>query len=395
MAEKTKTDEVDLSQPKTPQQYLRLFFSGFAMGAADIVPGVSGGTMAFILGVYETLINAIKSVDTDVLRMAMKFDVKGVIDHIPFRFLFALGSGLIVALLLLASVLHTLLDEQPTFLFAFFAGLILASIVAIGIKVKWEMLPIVAFIIAGIFAFWVVGLGSEVNYVEDLIHAVEDNEDVEAYRTVLIDQLQEAEFEEDASEQVDALISAVEADSGVKAIEDELEEALYEPSDPLVLFGSGMIAICAMLLPGISGSFILLILGQYTVILGAVKTIDIVPIISVGLGAVVGIIAFSRVISWLLKHYRDITIAALVGFMTGSLRLIYAEAEDGVGIVSPDTSTLDGGQIVLVVALIIIGFVGVSLLDHLQTRENPVISLVWRSNKNTIDDVKEKATALD
>lgn len=379
MAEQTQTDETDLSQPKTLKQYLRLFFSGFAMGSADIVPGVSGGTMAFILGIYETLIDAIKSVDLNVLKMATKFDIKGIIDHVPFRFLFALGSGVIVALLLLASLLHTLLEEQPTFIFAFFAGLILASIIAIGIKVKWAIPAIVAFVIAGVFAFWVVGLGSEVNYVEDLIHAVQDNEDVEAYRTVLIDQLTEAEYEENVSERVDALILAIEADSGVKAIEDELEEALYEPSSPLVLFGSGMIAICAMLLPGISGSFILLILGQYTVILGAVHARDIMPIIAVGLGAVVGIIAFSRVISWLLKNHRDITIAALVGFMTGSLRLIYIEAADGVGIVSPENSTLDAGQIALVIALIIIGFIGVSLLDHLQTRENPVISLVYRS----------------
>ena len=398
MTEKTHVDEnngeVDLSQPKTPQQYLRLFFSGFAMGSADIVPGVSGGTMAFILGIYETLLDAIKSVNVDVIRMVLKFDVKGVIDHIPFRFLITLALGLGTAVLLLASLLHTLLEEQPTFLFSFFAGLIIASIIAIGVKVKWAIPAIASFLIAGVFAFWIVGLGSEVNYVEDLVHAVREGEDVDAYRTVLIDQLETAEFE-NASERVDALIDALNADEGVGEIEDELEEALYEASSPVTLFFSGMIAICAMLLPGISGSFILLILGQYATVLGAVKTLDIVSIAAVGAGTVIGIIAFSRVISWLLKNYRNVTVAALVGFMTGSLRLIYMEAESGVSIINPDTAVLDGGQIALVAILILIGFIGVSILDHLQSLDNPVMSLVWRSPEASVDDIKEKATALE
>ena len=99
MSDNTKFKTEDLSQPKTAFEYLRLYFSGFAMGSADIVPGVSGGTMAFILGIYETLINAIKSADMDVIRMALKFDVKGVIDHIPFRFIITLGLGIASAVL--------------------------------------------------------------------------------------------------------------------------------------------------------------------------------------------------------------------------------------------------------------------------------------------------------
>ena len=386
MAQKTPIDEnngdVDLSHPKTPQQYLRLFLSGFAMGSADIVPGVSGGTMAFILGIYETLLDSIKSVDLNVIKLALKFDVKGVIDHIPFRFLITLALGIGTAILLLANVLHTLLEEQPTFLFAFFAGLIIASIIAIGVKVSWKLPAIVSFLIAGVFAFWIVGLGSEVNHVENLVHAVREAEDVDAYRAVLIDQLEIAEFE-NAGQRVDALIVAINADEGVKDIEDELEEALYKPSSPVTLFFSGMIAICAMLLPGISGSFILLIMGQYGAVLGAVKTLDIVSIAAIGAGAGIGIIAFSRVISWLLKNYPNVTIAALVGFMTGSMRLIYAEAEAGVSIMNPDTGVLDGGQIALVLILILVGFIAVSLLDHVQSLENPVISLIWKPSKST------------
>jgi putative membrane protein len=113
----------------------------------------------------------------------------------------------------------------------------------------------------------------------------------------------------------------------------------------------------------------------------------------VGLGAGVGVIAFSRVISWLLKHYENATIAALVGFMTGSLRLIYSEASKGVDVVSADNA-LSGGQIALVVALMLFGFVLVSFLDHLQSRRNPVFAWTWKPAP-AIDSIAEQAEALD
>ncbi len=378
MAETTQVDKHDLAKPQTLQQYLRLFLSGFTMGAADIIPGVSGGTMAFILGIYETLIDSIKSVNVDMLRMVLKLDIKGILNDTPVRFMIALGLGIITAVLLLANLLHTWIEEHPTFIFAFFAGLILASILAIAFKVRWTVPSLVAFVIATVFAFGLVGLRAETNYVENLLVAVEEGRDIPLHRGALIDQLQTVGFA-NATERVDALIAAVEAHEEAKVIEDELEEALYVPSSPVVLFFSGMVAICAMLLPGISGAFILLILGQYATVLGAVKTLDMMPILAVGLGALVGIITFSRVISWLLKHYRDVTVAALVGFMTGSLRLIYTEAANGVSTVNPGSNTLAAEQIVLVAALILIGFMGVSLLDHLQGQDNPVISLGRRS----------------
>jgi uncharacterized membrane protein len=362
------------------------------MGAADIVPGVSGGTMAFILGVYETLINAIKSFDITAIRKALKFDVQGVMEHIPFRFLIALGLGVGSAIILLASLLHTLLEEQPTFIFAFFAGLIVASILAIGIKVTWSPTAIAALLIAGVVAFVIVGIGAEDDPVDNLVTAVEDGEDVDSARADLIAALVSAGVE-NPTERAQALILAVESDQNVKAVEDALNEDLYQPSSPIILFFSGMIAICAMLLPGISGSFILLILGQYTIVLYAVKTLDRVSVGAVGLGAAVGVIAFSRVISWLLKHYENATIAALVGFMTGSLRLIYSEASKGVDVVSADNA-LSGGQIALVVALMLFGFVLVSFLDHLQSRRNPVFAWIWKPS-SAIDSIAEKAEALD
>lgn len=392
MTQQPHIEHEDLSQPRTPREYLRLYFTGFAMGAADIVPGVSGGTMAFILGVYETLINAIKSFDITAIRKALKFDVQGVMEHIPFRFLIALGLGVGSAIILLASLLHTLLEDQPTFIFAFFAGLIVASILAIGIKVKWSPDAIAALLIAGVVAFVIVGIGAEDDPVDNLVTAVEDGAGVDSARADLIAALVSAKVG-NPSERAQALILAVESDQNVKAVEDALNEDLYQPSSPVTLFFSGMIAICAMLLPGISGSFILLILGQYTIVLYAVKTLDRVSVGAVGLGAAVGVIAFSRVISWLLKHYENATIAALVGFMTGSLRLIYSEASKGVDVVSADNA-LSGGQIALVVALMLFGFVLVSFLDHLQSRRNPVFAWIWKPSP-AIDSIAEKAEALE
>jgi len=318
---KEKNDHLmeDLSKPSTPTEYARLLGTGFAMGAADIVPGVSGGTMALIMGVYETLIDAIKSFNLDAIKLAIGFKVKELLEHIPFRFLIALGVGLIVAVLLLSSVLEGMIESESsfTYVFAFFAGLIVASIIAIGLKVQWNTNAIIAFVVGTVGAFFIVGLPS---VGEQLGHA------------------------------------------------------------PPVLFFSGMIAICAMILPGISGSFILLILGQYEFILGAVRSFDIVSIGSVAVGAVIGLLGFSRVLSWLLKHYENTTIAVLVGFMLGSLRLILHRS---VYFVDAETEAetlvqLGGGQIAIAVIAGVVGFLIVSFLDHLQTGENPVFSLVWK-----------------
>ena len=374
------TNQTDLSQPKTPFEYLRLYLSGFAMGCADLVPGVSGGTMAFILGVYETLLNAIKSVNLDVIRMAFKLDIQGIIEHIPFRFLIALGVGILSAVFALSSLLHDLLVNQPTYLFAFFGGLIVASIIAIGATIKWDMASMIGLVAAALFAFFIVGFeANEDGPVFAFIEALElEDADVAAQQATLIAELEDAGVE-DATGVISALVLAVESgeDTTVAAesLTDELE-ANYNPSDPVTLFFSGMIAICAMILPGISGSFILLILGQYVQVIGAVKNFDIVSIAAVGAGALIGLMLFSRVISWLLKNYENVTVAVLTGFMVGSLRLIWSEAVHGVRKLN-ESGSLDGGQIGMVIVLLLIGFLLVSVLDHMQSRTNPIIGLVW------------------
>ena len=321
----------DLSKPRTPMEYLRILLSGFAMGASDIVPGVSGGTMAFILGIYETLINGIKSFNLDALQMVLAFTTGGdkekpslieIVDHLHLRFLITLAIGLLTAVVLLSSLLEGLIVNQPTYIFAFFAGLIIASVIAIGYKVKWGVVPFITLIIGTIIAYVIT-------------------------------------------------------DPALGTLGDSFGHA------PLVLFFSGMIAICAMILPGISGSFILLILGQYDFVLSAVKERDIVSLIFVALGAGVGILAFSRVLSWLLDKYEHPTIAMLVGFMLGSMRLIYYRATN---LVDEETDAvtslnLDGTQIAIAIGLIILGFVVVTVIDHMQSRANPILSLF---DKNSV-----------
>ncbi len=319
-------DHKDHSHPKTPRQYLRLFLTGFAMGAADIVPGVSGGTMAFILGVYEDLIDGIKSFNPQAMRLAVSGKFNELInEHIPLRFLVALGAGLGVAIIALSGLLSRTLDD-PTrriYLFAFFFGLVIASIVAIGFKVKWSLVTIVTLIVGAVFAFVIVNL----------------------------------------------------------------VPAAADPT-PINLLIAGMIAICAMILPGISGSFILLIMGQYDNVLSAVGDRDIITVAIVGVGAVIGIIIFSRILSWLLKRYYQPTVAALVGFMIGSLWKIWpwkdCVASDldrhGDFRCLQEVNLLPGADsnVVLALGLVIFGFLLVSFLDHLQSGQNPLFCLFWR-----------------
>lgn len=330
---KTHDDHIqpDLSKPSTPQEYLRLFFSGFAMGASDIVPGVSGGTMAFILGVYETLLNAIKSYSLSGLQNVLAFfGAKHKVEYKPtfmeladgfyIRFLIPLGLGLLTAVVLLSGLLEGWIATQPTFIFSFFAGLIIASVLAIGYKVEWGVIPVIALIVGTIVAYFITNpeLGT-------------------------------------------------------------LGDAMGH--GPLALFISGAIAICAMILPGISGSFILLVLGQYEFVLGAVSDRDIVSIFFVGIGAVLGLAIFSRFLSWLLKRYEHPTIALLVGFMIGSMRLIYYRATH---LIDEETEIatqliLDTSQIAMAIGLVFVGFMLVTVLDHMQSRANPLFTMF--SNK--------------
>lgn len=317
------TRENETRRPRTPREYARLYLTGIAMGSADTVPGVSGGTIAFVLGIYKDLLNAIKSVNGHSLRMLLSFNLKGAFEYIPWQFILPLGLGILTAILSLARAVDWAMEHQQTYLFALFMGLVIGSGIAIIPRIKkWNFVTVPMLVIGIGLAYWIVGLVPQ----ENLSH------------------------------------------------------------DPLTLFLSGMVAITAMILPGISGSSILLVLGQYRFALNAVKTFDIVSLASLALGCLVGIMLFSRVLSWLLKRFEEPTIALLIGFVFGSLRAVWpwkaasVVSEDPTQVaatlnVMPDVSS---PEFLIALGLIIFGFLLVNFIDHLGSGTNPVFRLFWR-----------------
>jgi len=308
-------------QPKTLREYITLYLTGVGMGAADTVPGVSGGTVAFVRGIYSDLLNAIKSFNLDLLKLVLKLDFKGIANHVPWRFLFTLGAGILTAVFTLARLVSYLMENQRVFLFAFFFGLVLASALAVGAKIKkWSPINILAIVVGAVAAFIVVGLvpteGSH---------------------------------------------------------------------DPLTIFLSGFVAIMAMILPGISGSSILLVLGQYEYVLNSVKDLNIPPLIFLAVGCVLGIAVFSRILSWLLNKYPQTTIAILIGFVIGSLRAVWpwqiestVTVEGVEEVVRTATMPTNGGEFLIALVICLIGFLVVSFIDHMESRENPFFRLFWR-----------------
>lgn len=307
---------------RTLKDYVGVFAIGVAMGAADVVPGVSGGTMAFILGIYGELLATIKAFNLRFLGLVFSGRIKQAIKHINGGFLLSLGIGLGGALITFAHLISWLLDHHPVPLFAFFFGLVLASIVAVSTHVRWTVPMLIACAIGTVIAYFTV-------------------------RLVPMDM----------------------------------------PNDPFTLFWCSGIAIMAMILPGISGSFLLFILGQYQFILDAVRSLDLVTLLPVFAGIAFGIMLFSRVLTWLLKQHHQVTITLLVGFMIGSLwkiwpfRVVLATATKPGGEVVPIREAVvlpDGGSGLfwLSLGLCVLGFAVVSLLDHLQSQANPLMKIL-------------------
>ena len=229
------------------------------MGAADVVPGVSGGTIAFITGIYEELLNSIRSVNGEAVKLLLKFRLADLWKHINGSFLVVLIGGILFSIALLARVVLFLLNNYPELLWSFFFGLIVASAVVVSKKItRWTW----GVILAGL-------LGTAIAY----------------YVTV--------------------------------ATPTQTPEAYW------FIFLSGAIAICAMILPGISGSFLLVLLAKYEFILNAVKDLKLDIIAVFGVGCVTGILTFSHVLNWMLRHYHNITVALLTGFMVGSLNKVW------------------------------------------------------------------------
>ncbi len=240
-------------------QYLSIFFKGMAMGAADVVPGVSGGTIAFITGIYDRLIAAIASCTPNKLLWLARGRVRETWASIDGAFLFTLLAGVITSIASLARLITYLLETHPERLWSFFFGLILVSVFIIGRQItRWNAWTILAAIVGTGFAYLI---------------------------TVAV--------------------------------------PLQLPATLTVVFFAGSIAICAMILPGISGSFILLLLGLYANILTAVRSLDLMLIAVFATGCVAGLLSFSRLLSWLLANARNVTLAFLTGLMVGSLNKVW------------------------------------------------------------------------
>jgi len=229
------------------------------MGVADLVPGVSGGTVAFIAGIYDPLLDSLSALSSEGFRALRKGDIRSAWLAVNGPFLLALASGIVAAILALASPLHWLLQNEPTLLRAFFIGLVATSVPLVGRHVKaWGM------------DTWVwAALGCAIaGFVTSL-------------------------------------------------------PPLVQSDHPALLMASGALAICAMLLPGISGSFLLLILGAYAPVLLAVKSLDLIKISAFGTGVILGLLTFSRVLKWLLATRRRPTLSVLTGFLVGSLQALW------------------------------------------------------------------------
>lgn len=291
------------------KDYAILALKGMGMGAADVVPGVSGGTIAFIVGIYDELINSIKSINGESLKLLFSGKLKAFWQYIHANFLFSILLGIGISVFSLAKVITWLLVAHPVLVWSFFFGLVLASTWFVSKDIKertWKTLT--GFVAGVLIAFYI---------------------------TIATPAETSAEW--------------------------------------WFIFICGAIAICAMILPGISGSFILVLLGKYFFIMEAVKTLNLKVMLIFAAGAFVGITTFSRVLSYALKYFRNVTLAVLTGFMLGSLNKVWPWKEKVVTMadghaIELESNILPAGQVWEAVVLALIGFFSVYFLEKLSTK---------------------------
>ena len=240
--------------------YFIITLKGMAMGAADVVPGVSGGTIAFISGIYEELLDSINAFNFSLFTILKEQGFKEVWQKINGSFLVSLVLGIFISVLSLAKSLSWLLENKPILLWSFFFGLVLASIWFVGKQIdKWKIQTLISLLIGVVIAYFIT----------------------------------------------------------------QLQPVIGANPSPYYIVLSGALAISAMILPGISGSFILVLLGVYHIVLTAVHQRDLYIIALFGTGAIVGLLSFSRILKYVFVHYRNITLAALTGFIIGALGKIW------------------------------------------------------------------------
>ena len=308
-------------QKKIDRNYMVLFLKGMAMGAADVVPGVSGGTIAFISGIYEELIDSLNNINFSLLKTLKTEGIKNTWNQANGNFLLALLSGVFVSIISLSKGVKWLLEHHPVLLWAFFFGLVLASIIYVGKQIKttsWNLKLFVA-----------MGLGAAVAFLITTLNPSESSD------------------------------------------------------TNLFLFFAGALAICAMILPGISGAFILVILGAYSPVLEAINSRDLKTIFFIGAGAVVGLLSFSKLLKWLFEKYHELTLALLTGFMIGSLNkiwpwkvaLTYRTNSKGMQVplneksISPFDFNGDP-QLFQAIGLMVLGVLIILILEKISTKKN-------------------------
>ena len=301
--------------------YFILVFKGIAMGAADVVPGVSGGTIAFISGVYEELIATLNAINLNSLKTLKSQGVSATWKNINGNFLLALFGGILLSILTLSKLVAWLLLEEPVLLWAFFFGLVLASIIFVLKKInQWNSAVFLGLILGGVFAYQLTQLN-----------------------------------------------------------------ALGNSDSNWYLFLSGAIAICAMILPGISGAFILVILGSYANVLQALNDKDIGKITIFMTGALIGILSFSRLLKWLFKRFKNVTLAVLTGFMIGALSKIwpwkkilsFRENSEGISVPLKEQCiapfSFDGDpQILSAIGLMLFGFLMIFFLEKIGAKNKKI-----------------------
>ena len=256
------------------KEYIGLFFKGIGMGAANVIPGVSGGTIALITGIFEKLIHSIKSFDIKAFKLLASGKFKEFAAHVNLSFLIALFLGVGVSIITIAKLFGFLFENYPIYIWAYFFGLILASVFFVGRTIsKWNLAVIVMFLIGTASAIMLTFLNPA-------------SEDSKIYYLIIC----------------------------------------------------GVVAACSMILPGLSGSFVLILMGNYQlVMIDAVNDRDILVLLPVVIGAGVGLIAFSHLLSWIFKKYKDQTIAILTGFILGSLGILWPwkKSFDALGEIIP------------------------------------------------------------
>ena len=304
--------------PTTFRKAINLALKGLAMGSADVIPGVSGGTIALITGIYQDLIGALRSIDAKVVKMLLALDIKGVAATVHVRFLLALFSGIVVAILSLARLMNYLLHHHPVPTWSLFFGLIAASTFMIGKHV----------------ADWFGKAG--ISFVAGVIAA-----------TLIVNLI-----------------------------------PMQTPENLWFIFLCGIVAICAMILPGISGAFILLILGKYEYITGALKNPflphNLVVILVFCIGCGMGLLGFSRVLNYLLERFHNLTMAFLTGLIAGSMQKIWPWKEViDIQVIRGKAHTIWGGPTLppaidqpffVAAALAVLGFVAVLMIERLSKK---------------------------